>query len=67
MPLVTADRTLVQAVGMLVEEDPQLQEAWSSIPKELHELFLHPEQYIGRAREKVEETCARADAYLLGK
>lgn len=66
MPLVKADRTLVQAVEMLAGKDPKLQLAWENIPRELHELFQQPENYIGRAKEKVEETCGRADAYLAG-
>ncbi len=64
MPLVNADRTLVQAVALLAEKDEELQQAWRAMPQELYELFGHPESYIGRAVEKVEETCARADAYL---
>jgi len=66
MPLVTADRTLVQAVELLASQDPELRDAWDDIPRELHDLFRHPENYIGRAQEKVEGVCKRANAYLKG-
>ena len=67
MPLVTDGRTLAQAVEMLADTDPTLWMAWSKIPKELHELFQQPENYIGHAVEKVRETCGRADDYLDSK
>jgi adenylosuccinate lyase len=66
MPLVSSDVSLVQAVEKLTEEDAELRKAWENIPPELHELFSHPESYIGRAKEKVSETCARAEKYLAG-
>ena len=64
MPLVTDNRTLVQAVEMLAANDPELQGAWRNIPRELHKLFQRPENYVGHAQKKVEETCERANAYL---
>ncbi len=67
MPLVTAGRTLVQAVELLAGQDVELERAWQNIPPELHVLFQHPESYIGRACEKVDKICERADAYLSGK
>ena len=65
MPLVSESCTLVQAVEALTLENPELHEAWHNIPPELHELLRHPENYVGRAHEKVDEVCARADVYLI--
>jgi adenylosuccinate lyase len=64
MPLVYDDRTLVQAVQLLTEEDAELRVAWENIPLDLRTLFHEPWNYVGRAQEKVWETCARAGAYL---
>ena len=67
MPLVSEARTLVQAVELLASEDDELSAAWQAIPYEMHQLFCEPGNYIGNARQKVRETCERADAYLAGK
>jgi adenylosuccinate lyase len=64
MPLVSKGRTLVQAVEWLTTEDPELKTAWGNIPPELHELFRHPENYVGRTQEKIERVCSAADMYL---
>lgn len=64
MPLVNNSRTLVEAVELLTEHDPDLREAWRNIPQDLHVLFLHPENYTGRAAEITEKICACADIYL---
>ena len=64
MPLVSSERSLVQAVEVLAAEDPALKIAWGKIPRDLHRLFREPWNYIGRARQKVWETCERADNYL---
>lgn len=64
MPLVYEEQTLVQAVEYLAEEDAELKAAWDKIPRDLHELFREPHNYVGRAQEKVWETCERADTYL---
>lgn len=64
MPLVNDHRTLVEAVEELASKDEALMQVWRAIPPELHELFRDPERYVGRAGEKVEEVCRRADIFL---
>jgi adenylosuccinate lyase len=64
MPLVSGDRSLVQAVEMLTAEDPELRSAWKGIPEPLHQLFRDPRRYVGRAQQKVREACDRAEQYL---
>jgi adenylosuccinate lyase len=67
MPLVDAHTSLVQAVRILADKDGELRQAWRKIPRDLKELFEEPSQYIGRAKEKVYETCERADNYLASR
>ncbi|OGJ55679.1 hypothetical protein A2706_05455 [Candidatus Peribacteria bacterium RIFCSPHIGHO2_01_FULL_51_35] len=67
MPLVSPDRTLVQAVEFLAKEDAELRTAWENIPRVLHHLFREPSSYTGNAQNKAREICEWADAYLAGQ
>jgi adenylosuccinate lyase len=57
-------RSLYEAVEQVTHLDEELEAAWKNIPRDLHSLFREPHNYVGLARQKVRETCERADAYL---
>lgn len=67
MKLVGPAVTLVSALQQLAADDEDLMTAWRSIPPEVYRLFREPQNYIGLAKEKVYETCERAQAYLAGR
>ncbi len=65
MPRVGVNaRTLYEAVEQVTHLDPQLEVAWNKIPGEVLALLRDPANYVGRAREKVDQICSRAVDYL---
>ena len=47
--------SLIKVLERLADEDTHLKEVLKRIPEEIQELFQHPENYIGKAKEKAKE------------
>ncbi|MBU1290140.1 hypothetical protein KKG85_02810 [Patescibacteria group bacterium] len=52
--------SLIEVLERLANKDEYLQEVLGKIPEEIQELFRHPENYIGKAKEKAREIALSA-------
>ncbi|MBU4511560.1 hypothetical protein KJ830_11015 [bacterium] len=52
--------SLIEVLERLADKDEYLREVLKKIPKEIQELFQHPENYIGKAKEKAREIALSA-------